>query len=235
MINGSPLSTLKSPEARPAQAETTGFDRTRSRAAQTNYLDVANISLTLAVVVSLVFLFLSTRDRTRLQQKILDLEKSNRQLDLSVSDRLSGPPFAQPGDMVPPFEAADLDGNKIVVTYDGSARRLLFIFSPVCSVCVEEVPKWNQIAQLARSRNFSAFGVSLKAADLTKASLPDVRRDFDVLIMPTMAIQRGYRVVAEPVVFLISKQGTVDWVHYGRLNDQRIAELSSLIQANQSH
>lgn len=229
----SPLA-LKSAEENPAEGEAAGSSHTPTRAAQTKYLHAANVILTLAVVVSLVFLFISKRERTRLQQENFDLEKRNRQLELSVSELLSGPPVAQPGDVVPTFQATNLEGNRIVVNYDGSARYLLFIFSPVCSVCVEEVPKWNRIAQLARAGNISVFGVSLKAADLTRANLPDVKRDFDVVIMPNMAIQRAYRVVAEPVVFVVSAQGTVDWVHYGRLNDHRIAELSSLIQTNRT-
>lgn len=236
-MNGSRLSTLKSPEDDPVEAETTNSDRTRSGAGQTNHLRVANIILTLAVVISLFFLFLFAKDRTKLKEKILDSEKRNRQVELSVSlssDSLSGPPLAQVGDVVPPFEAANLDGKNIVVTYNGSEKRLLFIFSPVCRVCVEEVPKWNRIAKLAKSAGYSVFGVSIKPAEVTQANLPEVKRDFDVLIMPNMAIQRAYRVVVEPVVLLVSQQGTVDWVHYGRLNEQGIAELSSLIEANQT-
>lgn len=230
MKDDSNPTVLKSSEEDHAQGEAGGSDPTRTRA-QTKYLNVANFILTLAVVVLLVFLFLSKRERTRLQRENSELEKTNRQLELSASELLSGPPVAQPGDVVPAFQTTNLEGNRIAVNYDGSSRYLLFIFSPVCSVCADEVPKWNRLAQLAREGNISCFGVSLDAADLTRANLANSKPNFDVLIMPSLAIRRAYRVVAEPVVFLVSEQGAVDWVHYGRLSDQKIAELSSLMQA----
>ena len=207
--------------------------RTHRGASESNHLRLANIILTVAIVISFLFLFLIARERSTLKVRVLEAEKKNRHLESELSltsDSLSGPALAKTGDIMPSFEASNLDAEKMVITYDGSVKRLLFIFSPGCQVCVQEIPKWNQITQIAKASRYSVLGVSLKSAELTKADLLGVKLDFEVGIMPNLAVQRAYRVVAEPVVMLVSPKGSVDWVHYGGLNERAIAELSSLIQ-----
>ena len=206
-------------------------DRTRG---QTSYLHVANIILTVAVLISLLFLFFFVRDRTRLKDRILGSELRVRQLEATLSmasEGLSGPPAAQIGDLVPPFEAIDINGQKVKIDYNGSTRYLLFIFSPLCSVCIDEFGKWSDVTKVAEANGYSVFAVSLKTAAVTKDNLPRGSRDFQVLIMPNMAVQRAYRVLAEPVVILVSPQGAVDWVHYGGLNQQATWELTSHLLA----
>lgn len=209
--------------------------RTRSGTSERKYLYLANIILTIAIVISFLFLFLLARERTSLKVRALEAEEKNRHLESELSllyGSLSGPAVAQSGDITPPFEATNLDARKIVITHDGSVSRLLFIFSPECQVCVQEIPKWNRITQIAKASRYSVLGVSLKSADVTKSNLLGTKLDFEVAIMPSLAVQRAYRVVAEPVVMLVSPKGSVDWVHYGGLNERTVAELSSLIQRN---
>lgn len=56
--------------------------------------------------------------------------------------------------------------------------------------------------------------------------------DFDIVAIPDMSVQRAYRVVAVPLIMVVSENGKVEWVHYGTLSDAATNELLSVIDAN---
>ena len=202
-------------------------DRTREPA---SHLQTANIILTVAIILSLIFLFVFVRDRIRLKDRILQSEARVRQLEIGLSvsaESLSGPPAALVGDLVPPFEAMNLEGQPVAIAYNGSSKYLLFVFSPLCDACVDEMGKWGEVSKVAKANGYSVLAVSLRTAEETRMNLPKGGRDFQILIMPNMAVQRAYRVIVEPVVILVSAQGTVAWVHYGSLSQATITDLNS--------
>ena len=144
-----------------------------------------------------------------------------------VSGTLAGPQQTLEGDMVPGFKTVDLQGRPSGIVYDLSKKYLVYIFSPACEVCKHELPMWNSIAAEARAKERSVLAVSIEPLDLTKAELKNQNLEFDVLIMPSMAVQRAYRVVSIPQVMLINARGTVEWVHYGALRQDQVTELLS--------
>jgi len=201
---------------------------------QWSYLHIANIFLTLGMVVSLGFLFVFVRDRVRLKDKVVETGRDLRDLRADIrkySDSLSGPPSAQVSDLVPPFAALDLTGKKISLDYQGSEKYLLFFFSPLCSVCVDEFEHWNKLTKVAKANGYTVFGISLTDAEVTKQNLPKAGLQFQVLIMPNMALQRAYRVLVEPVVMVVSPPGVIDWVRYGALSQSDESQLAALLSA----
>lgn len=189
-------------------------------------LDVPTVIFTLSLIIAVSFILGLSRQNAR-------LAKRNGELSLELATQagtLSGPAAARIGDIVPPFEAIDLEGNKIAVVYGQSSKYLFYIFSPGCVACISQFPVWNHIATRAHTRNCVPLGISIVSGELTKTILEGSERNFRVLIMPNQAIQRSYRVVAEPVVMLISAEGVVEWVHYGTLAEVDVSEILSRIE-----
>lgn len=77
-------------------------------------------------------------------------------------------------------------------------------------------------------KNYIVLGLSIDSED-TIADLSKVDVNFEVCVMPSKPVQRAYRVVAVPLVMLVSPQGSVEWVHYGALSDDKTKEISSIM------
>lgn len=163
---------------------------------------------------------------------ILRLSQQNAllrsELDGSVGT-LAGPPSAQTGDIVPTFRSVDLAGQPTELVFDGTKKSLIFVFSPACDTCMNEISTWNKIATQAASRSCLVRGISLDSLDESQERLKNQSVRFEILIMPSMSIRRAYRVVSIPQTMLLSALGTVDWVHYGALTDDAVDELLSKI------
>jgi peroxiredoxin len=187
--------------------------------------DIANIILIISILAAGFFLILTSRENTKLKREQARLASEI----LVLSGRLAGPPTAQVGDIVPPFEAVSLEGRQSQVVYDGSSSYLLYFFSPDCGVCLDQMATWNRIAAQVKVKNYITLGISLKSTELTNMRLKGTDRSFDILMIPNEATKRAYRVVAEPLVMIVSSGGTVNWVHYGALTEAKLSELLSEI------
>jgi predicted transcriptional regulator len=65
--------------------------------------------------------------------------------------------------------------------------------------------------------------------DSSMLTIPPV--DFDLVAIPNLSVQRAYRVVAVPVVMVVSSDGKIEWVHYGALTSNQTSELLSVIES----
>lgn len=184
-------------------------------------IKIANAIFILSAAIAIAFLFVVTKENAKLR------------VDASqYKGALAGPQTAEIGDIVPLFNAVDLEGARHQVVYDESATYLLFIFSPGCSVCTSQISVWNELAERARPKNVKALGLVIDSADAAIRHLKGVQCNFNILVMPNKAIQRAYRVVSIPEVLLISPNGIVEWAHYGQLSDTDARDLSQRIESN---
>jgi len=179
--------------------------------------DPANIILTVALILSLGVLVTYSRANG-------SLARENARLKESVT-KLS---TLEIGDVVPAFDGLDLNGKPTSVSYSGSQKHLLLIFSINCAACATQIPLWAGIASQAKGKNCVVQGVSLDSVDDTRAYFADKDRAFDIIV-PKRSIMRMYRTAAVPQVLLISAQGTVDWVKTGLLTEAQIQDLLSKI------
>lgn len=170
----------------------------------------------LTTAIAIVFLVIITKENTKLR-----LEASQ------YKGALAGPQTAQIGDIVPPFYSLNLEGQQVHITYDESAKYLLYIFSPACAVCISQITVWNRLTPQAISKNIKVFGLLIDPADVAKSYLKDIQYNFNVTVLPNKAIQRAYRVVSIPQVMLVSPKGVVEWVHYGEMSEDIIRDLLS--------
>lgn len=188
----------------------------RKQTDRSRLFDAANIILLIAVAIAILWIVKLTRDQAALKRS-----KSG------VEGTLSGPQNSQVGDMVPPFKTVNLSGEPAAIAYDGTSRYLLFIFSPRCDVCLNEIPTLNNLSARVRAGGCEVKGISIDSPAESKQNLKDKELAFETIIMPNMAVQRTYRVVSIPQVMLVSSKGLVEWVHYGALTSNAEAELLS--------
>lgn len=184
-------------------------------------LDLAYITLVMAVVLAVTYAVKVSRRNSALQGQVA----AQQLLLLKSEGTLSGPPGALSGDIVPAFKTTDLQGRPAEVTYDGTKKSLLFIFSPGCGSCEHGLPLWNSLAPIAASKKFAVRGISIDALEHSKKLLADKEVSFEVLIMPDMTTRRAYRVISIPEVMIVSEHGAVEWVHYGGLDQNKVNEL----------
>ncbi len=119
-------------------------------------LGLSNSILFISIIIALTFMFFLAKQNAKLQ-------KQNAQLKEELHPwlgTLTGPPTAQVGDIVPSFEAVNLQGKRSGIVYDGTSRYLLYIFSPQCDICISELPVWKQITTRAQAKNYITLGMS---------------------------------------------------------------------------
>lgn len=194
------------------------------------FLRTSNTLLIISVVITLICLVVLTRRNAKLQEE--------RQRRLANIQRMPGTPdeslSAQVGDILPSFDARNLAGARSGVFYDGKSKYLLYIFSPKCGVCISEFSTWSRIAPHARSKDYRVVGLSTYSENGSESEIGTVGRNFEVTAIPSMAIQRAYRVASVPMVMLVSEEGKIEWVHDGKLAEEKIKELLSKIDGEKS-
>ncbi len=193
----------------------------------TRILRLSNSVLVLSVLIALISLTVLYDKNRKLQQETL-LLRSNAQ---ALAGTIAGSPSAQVGDLLPSFHTQSLDGAKSSVVYDGRSKYLFYIFSPQCGVCIAELPTWNRIAAPAKLRNYRVVALSIYSDAGLEEKPGLVDRNFETLRIPSVAIQRAYRVLSLPMVMLVSEEGKVQWVRYGKLPEDTVRELLSVIDA----
>lgn len=187
-----------------------------------NFFDPAYIVLVMAVILAMGYAIKISRQNATLQRRGREYSEN--------FNTLCGPHSTQPGDIVPAFKTVDLGGRPAEVGYDGSQKLLIFIFSPMCGVCMHEVPLWNHIAGSAAQNKFRVHGISIDSLADTKKNVIGKDVSFDTLIMPDMPTRRAYRVVSIPQVMIVSSHGTVEWVYYGSMTQDKLTELQSKLK-----
>lgn len=178
--------------------------------------DPAYIILMITALLAITYSVRTSRQNSELQAK-----------EREQYGTLSGPPVIQEEDIVPAFKTIDIQNSEKEIVYNGTTKYLLFVFSPMCGVCQQEIPLWNSIASIAASKEFAVCGISLDSLDDSRNNLKNHDIGFDVFIMPDFATQRAYRVTSIPQVMIVSEHGRVEWVHYGAMTQSKVKDLQS--------
>lgn len=187
-------------------------------------LRISNNVLIISVVAAVFFIFLGLKQNSRLERENAAIKQQKS------ADSLMGDIRAQPGDLLPPFEAFDLEGRRIAVSYDGTSRHLLYFFSSQCETCLSQLSIWNQIAKRAKAQRDIVLGVSSDSPEVTRSRIGS--QGFDVVAIEDMAVFRAYRVEMIPMVVLTSPLGRVEWLHYGPITQGKTKELLSRMDSN---
>jgi peroxiredoxin len=164
----------------------------------------------------------------------LDLRKQlaagGRTIDVTTN-------FLQPGDLVAPVTATDLDGRPYQLDYKKDGRqRLLLFFSPNCPYCREQSPLWRDLLDKVDSKRFTVIGVVNDREDKrlvsahadgagyfkTKTPLPLVFFDSESL--------GSYKLSATPTTLLINDDGTVAHAWVGKWDEASAMEVAAALK-----
>ena len=164
----------------------------------------------------------------------LDLRKQlaagARTIDLTTN-------LLQPGDVVTPVTATDMDGRPYQLDYKKDGRqRLLLFFSLNCPYCEQQSPLWRDMLDKVDSNRFTVVGVVSDREDKrsvsahadgagyfkTKTPLPLVFFDSESL--------GSYKLTATPTTLLISEDGKVEHAWVGKWDETKAMEVAAALR-----
>jgi peroxiredoxin len=143
----------------------------------------------------------------------------------------------QPGDVVTPVTATDLDGHVYQLDYKKDGRqRLLLFFSPTCPYCQQQSPLWRDLLDKVDSNRFAVVGVVSDREDKrlvseyaygagytkTKTPLPLVFFDSESL--------GNYKLTATPTTLLINEDGRVEHAWVGKWDETSAMEVATALK-----
>jgi len=153
-----------------------------------------------------------------------------RTLDLTTN-------VLQPGDIVTPVQATDLNGRPYNLQYNKDGRhRLLLYFSPNCPYCQQQTPLWRDLLNHVDGSRFTVVGVVSDREDKesvsahangagyfnTKTPLPVIFFDNESL--------GTYKLTATPTTLLIDDDGRVEYAWVGKWDDGRVREVAAALK-----
>jgi len=143
----------------------------------------------------------------------------------------------QPGDLVTPVTATDLEGHPYQLDYKkGGPAYLLLFFSPNCPYCKQQSPLWRDVLDKVDSNRFTVVGIVSDREDKrlvsayadragyfkTKTPLPLVFFDSESL--------GSYKLTATPTTLLINEDGRVEHAWIGRWDENKAREVAAALK-----
>lgn len=123
------------------------------------------------------------------------------------------------GDKAPEFELTDLEGRTISLRdLTSEAPVLLAFFKITCPVCSFTFPFLERIHQAAGAEQLRVYGISQDDAKLTRRFNSEVGVSFPALLdtAPSgYAVSNAYGISTVPSLFLIGKDGVINWASSG--------------------
>jgi|SRR5215471_10658917 len=147
----------------------------------------------------------------------------------AMKTQLSAPPIgleAEPGAAVPDLKGYDISGKPLAIGYGPDSRKVLvFVFSPTCSFCGENWPKWWDIMPALNRQAVRPVAVDVTATS-TQAFLADHRlTDMPVMLQVDPVARIGYRIQITPQTILVDRDGRIEKVWSGVLNQSALVEI----------
>jgi peroxiredoxin len=160
-----------------------------------------------ALVAALLLLALLARRTQQLRAELADVrDRANANL---------------PGLFVPPFAAATMDGDTVLIASGQSeARQVLFLFTTTCPYCLRSIPAWRQIAAGARVAGYQAYGIGLDSLQLVRTYVESHGVDYPVLTFPERRLSRLYRAGAVPETLVLDGEGRILYARRGEITSK---------------
>jgi peroxiredoxin len=156
----------------------------------------------------------------------------------ALKAQLSAPPSgleAEPGAPVPDLKGYDISGNPLTISYAQDSRKVLvFVFSPTCSFCVENWPKWWDVMPALNRQAVRPVAVDVTASS-TQAFLAEHRlTDMPVMLQVDPVSRVRYRLQITPQTILVDTAGRIEKVWSGVLDDAALADLKKRVTENKT-
>lgn len=140
------------------------------------------------------------------------------------------PDTLQVGQTVPSFSAQGLNGEPLSVNYGaGEPTRVLLFLSVNCKYCHEQFPMWREIIKRADRNHFVVLALVSKSEN--KDKLEEYLRSVDCAELPVVKlpdnVRNSYKLSGTPTTLVISSNGKVEQMWYGKWNSDVIAVAST--------
>ena len=116
----------------------------------------------------------------------------------------------RPGEMAPDFVGQTLQGQEIRLSALRNKETMLVFWSPDCSVCREELPSIQAIADDPAQPINLITVVSYTPSEEVKAFVAEKRLNFPIISDESGEISQRYNVHGIPFTFLIQRAGVID-------------------------
>lgn len=136
------------------------------------------------------------------------------------------------GSLAPAFEAVDTEGQPFTLAEAVKEKPVLLVFwSLFCGTCRDELPILQQ-EQSKYTEKVRIVTVNLDEAPRAKTVKGFAKQQgftFLMLLNKTEGkeyqIEQAYKVKATPALYLVNRDGTIAYGHYGAVNPEELAEV----------
>ncbi len=131
---------------------------------------------------------------------------------------------AKLGSTLPPLEGIDTNGNKQKIAYGQDSRKTaLFVFSPRCHACEENMSNWQTIIKTVDPKSFRLAAVSVQPEGVKEYASQHSLNRIPVLSTLDPKYKVTYNLALTPQILLIDAEGKVEKVWTGLLqgNDKQ--------------
>jgi len=143
----------------------------------------------------------------------------------------------QPGDVVTPVTATDLEGRPYQLEYKKDGReRLLLFFSPNCPYCQQQSPLWRDVLEKIDSNRFTVVGIvsdredkRLVSAYADGAGYFKTKTPLSLVFFDSESLG-SYKLTATPTTLLINEDGRVEHAWIGRWDETKAREVAAALQ-----
>jgi len=135
----------------------------------------------------------------------------------------------KPGTALPALEGLDYNGERHIFGYGQDSRKtVLFVLSPRCGACEENMPNWEAIMKGLDQRSFRLAGVSLQSEGFKEYASRHGINQVPILTKIDPKYRVSYNLALTPQTILIDADGKVEKVWTGLLRgeDKQNVEMS---------
>ena len=135
----------------------------------------------------------------------------------------------KPGTALPALEGLDSNGDRHTFSYSQDSRKtVLFVLSPRCRACDENMPNWEAIIKGVDRRSFRLAGVSLQSEGFEEYASRHGINQVPILTKIDPKYRVAYNLALTPQTILIDADGKVEKVWTGLLRgeDKQNVELA---------
>jgi peroxiredoxin len=138
-------------------------------------------------------------------------------------------------EVVPSFNAADIDGNDVSVRYGpGQPYTLLFWLGPTCDACEDNVAFWKSIYDQNDSDHLRILAMFAGNPAEAREYVARHGIEFTVVCADNRFIVDSYKGHALPQTVLIDPTGTIRGVWPGVLGEKREGEIMATVESLRS-
>jgi hypothetical protein len=148
------------------------------------------------------------------------LAQQNKKLKV-LAERPDRALEVKPGTALPPLEGLDSNGARHSINYGQDPRKtVLFVLSPRCRACEENMPNWDAIIKGLDRQSFRLAAVSLQSEGLKEYANRSGIKQIPILTEIDPKHRVAYNLALTPQIILIDAGGKVEKVWTGLLRGE---------------